>query len=126
MNRQRLKNILIIFVLGYGLISGVRLGTPWLRGKMFAHEMETRARGLVMDGTAEGVKRKLLYEAKGYKIPVTEENLVVIKDLYAGKVLVEARYRVDVVLPFGWYTHVWDFHPRYEETIPSKLRGPNY
>ncbi|UCF31240.1 MAG: hypothetical protein JSV26_02120 [bacterium] len=123
MNKQRLKNLLLLLVAGYLIVSGVKLGTPWLRNQMFVEEMDNQARALVVDGTAERTTRRLLESARGYKIPIDERNLTVIRDLERGQVLVEAKYRVVVVLPFGLYTHTWNFNPRFVRVIPSKLRG---
>ncbi len=122
MNRQRLKTILILFVIAYGVISGFRVALPWIHSKMFNEEMKTRSRALVLDGTAEAAKRQLLQQAQEFDLPVNEDNLVVIKDFGTGRVLVEARYRIIVVLPFGWYTHTIDFQPRFENVIPEKMR----
>ena len=48
---MRFKHYLLIAVLVYGLIAGVRLGSPYVRNMMFSHEMDSQA-NLMKFGTA--------------------------------------------------------------------------
>lgn len=116
---MRLKHYLLIAVLIYGVIAGVRLGTPYVRNLMFSHEMDSQAH-LMNFGTAIRARNRLLDSAREYKVPVDDNNLVVIKDEDKGIILVEAEYSMTVTIPFGIYSYTWKFHPVVRNKIPPK------
>ncbi len=116
---MRFKHYLLIAVLVYGLIAGVRLGSPYVRNMMFSHEMDSQA-NLMKFGTAIRARNRLLESARQYKVPVGEDNLVVIKDEEKGLVTVEAEYSVTATIPFGLYSYTWHFHPVVRNKIPPK------
>ena len=111
---KRIKNYIIALVVFYLLISGVMIGMPYLRNVMFSDELDTIARGLNYDGTTLRATNRLMKAAASNNIPVTKEDLVVIKDPKTHYTLVEVKYSVPVSTPFDLYTYVWDFHPRAE------------
>ena len=111
---KRMKKYIIAVVAFYLLISGVMVGMPYLRNVMFSDELDTIARGLNYDGTILRATNRLIQAAASNNIPVTKEDLVVIKDLKTHYTLVEVKYSVNVSTPFDLYTYVWDFHPRAE------------
>lgn len=116
---MRLKNYIIIAVLIYGGVAGVRLGTPYIRNKIFSHEMGIQAH-LMNYGTVIRARNRLLDSAREYKVPVNGDNLVVVKDEERGLIRVEAKYSMTVTVPFGLYSYTWYFHPVVLKKIPPK------
>jgi len=111
---MNIKKILIWTVVLYLIVSGVMIGTPYVRNVMFSDEVDNIARGLNYDGTIVRAKNRLTESARSNKIPVTQEDFIVIKDPKTNYTLIEIKYSVTVSTPFELYTHVWNFHPRSE------------
>lgn len=109
---MNIKKILIWISVLYLLVSGVMIGTPYVRNVMFADEVDNIARGLNYDGTIVRAKNRLTEAARSNKIPVTQEDFIIKKDLKTNDTLIEIKYSVTVSTPFELYTHVWNFHPR--------------
>jgi len=111
---KRLRNYFIWLVVLYLLISGVKVGIPYIRNAMFSDAVDNIARWLNYDGTVPVAENRLLKAAEDNKIPITGENFVVVKDPATKYTLVEVKYSVTVSTPFKFYTHVWNFNPRAE------------
>jgi hypothetical protein len=114
---MKIKRILIWVIILYGLFAGARLGTPLIRAKMFAHEMDSQA-GLMKFGTAIQAQARLLETANSYGVPVTSENLKVLKDEIKGHISIEVQYEMVVTFPPFKFTHTYTFHPRSEAGYP--------
>jgi hypothetical protein len=109
---MRFGKWLFILVLVFGIISAIKVGTPYLRNWMFKGVMEEQAR-LLSVNTVSRAKSKLMQEARGYEIPITEERLIVRKDRNTGQVLIETEYSVTVeIIPN--YSYTWHFNPKVE------------
>ena len=109
---MRFGKWLFILVLVFVIISAIKVGTPYLRNWMFKGVMEEQAR-LLSVNTIKKAKSTLLQEARGYEIPITEEQLIVRKDRNTGQVLIETEYSVTVeIIPN--YSYTWHFHPKVE------------
>jgi len=114
---MKIKNILLAIIIIYGLFAGARFGTPLIRSKMFAHEMDGQA-GLMKFGTAGVAKERLLETARSYRVPVNEKNLKVFKDEVKGYISIEVQYEMVVTFPPSKFTHTWKFHHKSEAGFP--------
>jgi len=114
---MKIKRILIWVIIIYGIFAGARLGTPLIRAKMFSHEMDSQA-GLMKFGTALQAKARLLETARSYGVPVTSENLKIVKDEIKGNISIEVQYEMVVTFPPFKYTHTYRFHPKSESGFP--------
>ena len=112
---KKLRNYLIVAVVLYLLVSGWMIGMPYVRNVMFADEVDNIARGLNYDGTILRATGRVKNAASSNNIPITEKNIVILKDPKANYSLVEIKYSVSVSTPFELYTHVWNFHVRAEK-----------
>ncbi|MDF1524744.1 MAG: hypothetical protein RRA15_00375 [bacterium] len=112
---KKLRNYLIAAVILYLLISGWMIGVPYVRNVMFADEVDNIARGLNYDGTIPRATGRVKNAASSNNIPITEKNIVIVKDPKTNYTLVEVKYSVSVPTPFDLYTHVWNFHVREEK-----------
>ena len=113
---KKLRNYLIVAAVLYLLVSGWKIGMPYVRNVMFADEVDNIARGLNYDGTILRATNRLIKAAASNNIPVTKEEFVVIKDPKTHNTLIEVKYSVEVSTPFELYTHVWNFHVRAEKS----------
>jgi hypothetical protein len=111
---KRIRNLVIWIVVIYLLVSGIKIGIPYIRNVMFADEVDNIARGLNYDGTVARATNRLMEAVRSNKIPVTEKDFTIRKDEKTSHTLVEVKYSVTVATPFGLYTHVWNFNPRAE------------
>ncbi|MFV1956282.1 MAG: hypothetical protein ACC669_00755 [bacterium] len=117
---MRFGKWLFILVLVFGIISAIKVGTPYLRNWMFKGVMEEQAR-LLSVNTVSRAKSNLMQEARGNKIPITEEQLIVRKDRATGQVLIETEYSVTVeIIPN--YSYTWRFHPKVETRVAVDKR----
>ncbi len=114
---MKIKKILIWVIILYGLFAGARLGTPLIRAKMFSHEMDSQA-GLMKFGTAIQAQARLLETANSYGVPVTSDNLKIVKNDIKGQISIETRYEMVVTFPPFKFTHTYVFHPRSEAGYP--------
>ena len=112
---MRIGKWLAILVIVFGIVSVIKVGTPYLRNWMFQNEMEDQAR-LLSVNTVSRVKSNLMQEARGYKLPITDEQLIVRKDRDTGQVLIETEYSVTVEIVPN-YSYTWNFHPRVETRV---------
>ena len=112
---KKLRNYLIVAVVLYLLVSGWMIGMPYVRNVVFADEVDNIARGLNYDGTILRATARVKNAASSNNIPITEKNIVILKDPKANYSLVEIKYSVSVSTPFELYTHVWNFHVRAEK-----------
>ncbi len=117
---MRFGKWLFILVLIFGVISAIKVGTPYLRNWMFKGVMEEQARLLSVNPVGKA-KNTLMHEARGYEIPITEEQLIVRKDRTTGQVLIETEYSVTVqIIPN--YSYTWRFHPKVETRVAVDKR----
>ncbi len=112
---MRIGKWLLILVIAFGIVSAIKVGTPYLRYWMFENEMEEQARLLSVNKVGRA-KSNLMQEARGYNIPITDEQLIVRKDPDTGQVLIETEYSITVeIVPR--YSYTWNFHPRVETRV---------
>ena len=114
---MNLKKVLVILVIGYLVVSGWRIGTPYVKNVMFQNDLDTIARTLSVDGTIQKARNQVKEAAIYNGIPAAEEDFTILKDEKTRQVVVEAKYTVSVTTPFGLYTHVWNFAPRAEKGL---------
>ena len=119
---MKIKRIVVAIILIYALFAGVRMGAPWIRNKMFAHEMESQA-GLMKFGTAVRARNVLMDTAQSYRVPINEKNLKIVKDEVKGYILIETSYQIVVTFPPFKYTYTWKFHNRAEAGLPVVKRN---
>ena len=119
---MNLKKILIAVIVIYAVVSGWRIGTPYLNNAMLSNDIDTIARSLSVDGTVERARNRVLKSVRSNNIPATEEDFTIIKDKRTRQVLIEVKYTVQVSTPFDLYTHTWHFAPRAEKGL-QKLPG---
>jgi len=105
-----LKKILAILVVGYLVVSGWRIGTPFIKNAVFQNDLDTIARTLSVDGTVPHARNKVLEAVRINEIPATEENITVMRDDETRQVMVGVKYTVAVSTPFDLYTHTWHFN----------------
>lgn len=117
---MRFGKWLVILVLVFGLVSAIKVGTPYLRNWMFKGVMEEQAR-LLSVNTVGKARSKLMHEAGGYRIPITNDQLIIRKDRATGQVLIETEYSVTVeIIPN--YSYTWHFHPKVETRVAVDKR----
>jgi len=114
---MNLKKVLVILVIGYLVVSGWRIGTPYVKNVMFQNDLDTIARTLSVDGTVQKARNQVKNAVIYNGIPAAEEGFTILKDEKTRQVVVEAKYTVSVTTPFGFYTHVWNFAPRAEKGL---------
>lgn len=114
---MKAKNIVIWVLIIYGIFAGARMAAPLIRARMFAHEMESQA-GFMKFGSALQARTRLLETAASYRVPVTSENLKIVKDEIKGYISIEAQYEMVVTFPPFKYTYTYRFHPTAETGFP--------
>jgi len=118
-----LKKILVILLVGYLVVSGWRIGTPYIKNAVFQNDLDTIARTLSVDGTVSQARNKVLEAVRINEIPATEEDITVIRDAGTRRVMVGVKYTVAVSTPFNLYTHTWHFDPSAQYGL-QKLPRP--
>ncbi|MBN2719715.1 MAG: hypothetical protein JXR72_01300 [Proteobacteria bacterium] len=107
-----IKKLLILLIFGYLLVSGWRIGTPYIKNAMFQNDIDNIARSLSIDGTVERARRQLLEAVAGNGIPASEKDFTVMRDENTRQVFVGVKYSVSVSTPFDLYTYTWNFNPQ--------------
>ena len=106
-----LKKLLILFVVGYLLVSAWWIGTPYIKNAIFQNELDNIARTLSVDGTVERARRQVLKAVQLNEIPAQEKDITVVRDETSRQAFVGVKYSVAVSTPFNLYTHTWHFNP---------------
>lgn len=109
-----IKKLLILLIFGYLLVSGWRIGTPYIKNAMFQNDIDNIARSLSIDGTVERARRQLLEAVAGNGIPASEKDFTVMRDENTRQVFVGVKYSVSVSTPFDLYTYTWNFNPQVQ------------
>ncbi len=110
---MRLKHYLMIIILILACISGWRMGEPHLKSYMFASEIDDQTRFMNF-GTAIRARNRVMDSVRQLDLPVTEDQLIVIRDESKNQLYIEARYSMTTQLPFGLHSFTWHFNPRSE------------
>ena len=114
---MNLKRIIVIFVIAYLVVSTWMIGEPFIKNAMFSNDLDNIARILSVDGTVGAAHRQVREAAIYHGIPASEKEFTIIKDVENRQVIVQVRYSVSVTIPFGLYTHVWNFAPRADKGL---------
>ena len=61
------------------------------------------------------LQREILAKAKDLQLPVTKDNLIIVKT--KEKIRVEAHYEITIDLFGGYYQYVWKFDPVVERPL---------
>jgi|GEM_PF-5833909 len=120
-----IKKLLILLIFGYLLVSGWRIGTPYIKNAMFQNDIDSIARVLSVDGTVEKARRQLLEAVASNGIPASEKDLTILRDENTRQVFVGVKYSVSVSTPFDLYTYTWNFNPQAQyglQKIPKPAR----
>jgi hypothetical protein len=112
-----LKKILVILVVVYLVVSGWRIGAPYIKNVMFQNDLDTIARTLSVDGTLLQARNQVIEAVRINEIPAQEKDFTIIRDENTRQVLVEVKYSVSVSTPFDLFTHTWNFSPRAEKGL---------
>ena len=112
-----MKKFLVAIIVIYGVVSVWMIGSPYIKNAMFANDLDNIARILSVEGTVEGAKRKITEAAQYHGIPASPKDYTVIKDENTRQVIITVRYTVTVRIPFGLYTHVWNFAPTVQKGL---------
>lgn len=117
-----MKKLLILLIFGYLLVSGWRIGTPYIKNAMLQNDIDNIARVLSIDGTIERARRQLLEAVGSNEIPATEKDFTILRDENTRQAFVGVKYSVSVSTPFDLYTYTWNFNPQAQyglQRIPS-------
>jgi hypothetical protein len=119
---MNLKKILIGLILIYGFVSTWMVGSPYIRNAMFNNDLDNIARILSVDGTIQKARNQITEAIRYHEIPAALENFTIVKDERTRQVIIDGKYSVSVELPFGLYTHVWNFNPHAQKGLVNVPR----
>jgi len=122
--RMDLKKPLIIFVVGYLVVSVWWIGTPYIKNAIFQNELDNIARTLSVDGTVQRARRQVLEAVRQNEIPAQEKDFTIVRDQATRQAFVGVKYTVAVSTPFNLYTHNWHFSPSAEYGL-QKIPQPS-
>jgi hypothetical protein len=105
-----IKLLVVIALLAGAIYVGIQFGMPYYRYQAFKNEVKDIAR--LELGQTERTKAQILEAAKGLKIPIEEENLIVMKKEKSVRVQTEWSETVDV---YGLYQDTLHFKIDVEE-----------
>jgi hypothetical protein len=110
---KKFKTLLMILILLYAVTSGWMLGKPYIQGNMFSSEVEDQARFMNFGSKVRALNR-LMDSARQNDIPITEKDIIIIRDEGRKFMSIETQWEKTVVLPLGLYTHTYYFHPHFK------------